>query len=51
MGVQKLYGPEISWFLPCVLQFLDNLWQLFIFSNYLSEIDHFKLGLLKRSDT
>ena len=24
-GVQKLYGPDISSFLPCMLQFLDNL--------------------------
>ena len=24
-GLQKLYGPEISRFLPCMLQFLDNL--------------------------
>ena len=35
-------GPEISQFLPCVLQFLDNLWRLFIFFfNYMGEIDHF----------
>ena len=37
MGVQKLYRPEISWFLPCMLQFLDNLWQVFIFSNDIRE--------------
>ena len=36
--------------LPCMLQFLDNLWQLFIFSNYLREIDHFTLDLSKRFD-
>ena len=30
---QKLHGPEISPFLPCILQFLDNLRRLFIFSN------------------
>ena len=47
--VQKLYGPEFSQALPCILQYLDNL--LRIFSNYLGEIDHFKLDLLKRSDT
>ena len=50
-GVQKLYGPEISQFLPCVLQVLDNLRQLFISSNYIGEIDHFTLVILKRSDT
>ena len=50
-GVQKLCGPEISRFLPCVLQFLDNLWWLFIFSNYTWEIDHFTLDLLRRFDT
>ena len=27
----KLYGPEVSHFLPCMLLFLDNLWHLFIF--------------------
>ena len=27
-GVQKLQGPEISRFLPCMLQFLDNLQRL-----------------------
>ena len=32
---QKLYGPEISQYLPCMLQFLDNLWRLFIFYNYI----------------
>ena len=48
---QKLYGPEISRFLPCMLQVLDSLRQLFIFSNYIGETDHFTLDLLKRSDT
>ena len=33
-----------------VLQFLDNLWRLFIFSNYIEEINHFTLDLLKRSN-
>ena len=32
-GVQKLYGPEISQFFPCMLQFLTNLLRIFIFSN------------------
>ena len=50
-GVQKSYGPEISRFLPCMLQVLENLRQLFIFSNYIAEIDQFTLDLLKRSDT
>ena len=31
--VQKLYGPEISEFLPYMLQFWGNLWWLFTFSN------------------
>ena len=46
MGVQRLYGPKISRFLPCMLQYLDNLWQLFIFSSYLKEIDHSKVRYL-----
>ena len=33
-----------------MLQFLNNLWRLFIFSNY-TEIDYVKLDLLKMSDT
>ena len=51
MGVQKLYEPEISRFLPCMLQFLENLHWLFIFFNCIREIDHFMLDLLKRFDT
>ena len=51
MDVQKLYGPRISQFLPCMLQFLDNLWRLFICSNYIGEEDHFTLEPLKRFDT
>ena len=43
--VQTLYGPEISQFLPCMVQFLDNLWRLSIFSNYIGEIDQFTLDL------
>ena len=43
MCVQKLYGSEISRFLPFMLEFLDNLRRLFIFSNYIGEIDHFTL--------
>ena len=42
-GVQKLYGPEISWFLSCMLQFLANLRWLFIICNYIGETDHFTL--------
>ena len=49
--VQKLYRPEILQFLPCMQQFLDNLWWLFIFSSYIEEIDRFTLDLLKRFDT
>ena len=48
-NVQKLYGPEVSIF--TILQFLDNLWQLFIFSNYIGKIAHFTLNPLKRSNT
>ena len=33
-----------------MLQFLNNLWRLFIFCNYI-ETDHFKLDLLKRFET
>ena len=51
IGIQKLYGPEISRFLPYILQILDNLWRLFIFSNYLGETNYFMLDLLKRCDT
>ena len=50
-GVQKLCGPEISRFLPYILQFWDNLRRLFIFSYYAGETDHFLLDLLKSSDT
>ena len=46
-----LHRPEISQFFPCMLQFLGNLWWLFIFSNYIVEVDHFKMDLLKRIDT
>ena len=35
--VQKLYRPEISQFLPYMLQFLNNLWRLFIFSNFIGQ--------------
>ena len=51
MDVQKLCGPRISQFLPCMPQFLDNLWRLFICSNYIGEEDHFTLEPLKRFDT
>ena len=43
-------GPKISQLLPCMLQFLDNLCRIFIFSTYIGEIDHFMLDLLKSSD-
>ena len=46
--LQKLYISEISQFLPCKLQFWDNL-RLSIFSDYIVEEDHFPLGLLRRS--
>ena len=45
MGVQKLCRPEIARFLPCMVLFLDNLRRLSIFSNYIREIDYFKLNL------
>ena len=50
-SVQKLYGQKISRFLPCMLHFLDDSWCLFIFSNYIWEIDHFTLDLFRRFDT
>ena len=50
IGVQKLYGPEIAQFLPCMVLFLDNLRRLSIFSNYLREIDHFKLNMNEGSN-
>ena len=46
-GVQEIYGPEISQFLPCMLQFLDNLRWHFTFSSYIGEIDHFRLTFSK----
>ena len=51
VGVQKLYGPEISLFLPCMLQFLDDSRWLFFFSNYTRGINYVMLDFLKRSDT
>ena len=51
MGIQNLYGPEMSHFLPYILQFLENLRRLFIFSYYVGKIDHFTLDPLKRFDT
>ena len=50
-ALQKLYGPGISPFLPCVLQFFSNLRRLLIFSNFIGEIDQFTLHFLKRFDT
>ena len=32
--------------LPCMLQFLENLWHLFIFSNPIWKTAHFMLELL-----
>ena len=51
MCVQKLYGSEVSQFLPFLLSFLGNLRRFSSFSNYIGEIDHFILNTLKRSDT
>ena len=48
MGVQKLCGAEISRFLLCILQFLDKLWRVFIFSNYIRETNYCTLNLLKK---
>ena len=47
---QRLYWPKISRFSLCVLQFLDNIQRLPIFSNYTEKTDHFSLDFLKRSD-
>ena len=49
--VKKLHGPEISPFLPFMLQFLPNLQRLFTFSNYIGEIGHFEFNLIKKSNT
>ena len=46
-GIYKLYGPEISPYLHFMLQILDNLRQLSIFSNYIGEIDPFTLTFRK----
>ena len=48
---EKLYEPKISQFSPCMLQFLDNIQRLFIFSNYTGEKDHFSLDFLEIFDT
>ena len=45
-----LYGPEISQYVPCMLQFSDNLWRFFIYYNYIAEIANFTLDLLKNFD-
>ena len=47
--VRKLHGPEISQ----VYRVCYNFWKICggIFSNYIGEINHFTLDLLKRSDT
>ena len=48
-GVQKLHGPNISPFLPFILQFFGNLRWLFL--NHIGQIDHVTLDLMKRFDT
>ena len=40
-------GPKISQFLRYMLQFFDDLWRFFIFSNYIREIDHFTWTIWK----
>ena len=47
-NVQKLYGPEISQFLSCILQFLDNLFLFFLIHKGNRALH---VGLLKRSNT
>ena len=42
----QVFRPELSRFLPHLLQFLDNLRRPLIFSNYIGEVDHFTLDLL-----
>ena len=54
--VQKFDGPGIwwTWNLTIFTAYATNFWQLrqlFIFCNYIGEIDHFTLDLLERSDT
>ena len=48
MGVQNYTGQK---FLPCILQFLDNLRRRFTFSNYIGAINQCTLDLPKRFDT
>ena len=56
-GVQKLYGPETLRFLPCMLQFLDNIRRLFIFSNcriqqfMMDRLKSFLLGTIQKKTT
>ena len=50
-GYSEIIRNRISRFLLCMLEVLNNLRWLFIFSNYIGEIDHFTLDLLERSDT
>ena len=48
--VQKLYGSEIPQFLPCMLQFLDNIWRLFFTNNIVGpsgKVRYLTLDLLK----
>ena len=45
-GCSEIYKPEISRFLLCMLQFLDNLRWLFIFFKDIGEIDHSTLDLV-----
>ena len=45
----RMYIPGISQFLPCMLQFLDNIWRLFIFLTT-REIGHFTLDHQRRSE-
>ena len=50
-GCSEIIQTRNSTILPCLLQIIDKLRRLFIFSNYIGQIDHFTLELLKRSDT
>ena len=50
-GYSEFIRTSISQLPQCMLPFMHNLRQHFIFSNYIREIDNFTLDLLKMSNT
>ena len=49
--VQKWYGPKISGFLPCVLQYLDNLRRLHLGSSEKDLLKSFLLWTIQKKTT